>query len=110
MTEPDLKAWRETSAGLLLFLKVTPNAAKDEIGPVVADVDGQGQLVVRVQAVPEKGKANKAVTKLIAKTVGCRPSAVDVVRGETSRHKQLVIAGMTCVEFENVYLAAGRKD
>lgn len=100
MHDPELKAWRDTSAGLLLFLKVTPNAAKDEIGAVVADVDGQGQLAVRVRAVPEKGKANKAVIKLIAKSLGCRPSSIEVVRGDTSRHKQLVIADLTSGDFE----------
>lgn len=104
MDESELKAWRETRAGLLLFLKVTPNAAKDEIGHVVADVDGRGQLAVRVRAVPEKGKANKAAIKLIAKSVGCRRSAIEVVRGETSRHKQLMIAQMTSGEFETWYL------
>ncbi|WP_424983446.1 DUF167 domain-containing protein [Maritalea sp. S77] len=91
----DLKAWRETRAGLLLFLKVTPNASRDEIGEVVADVDGQGQLVVRVRAVPEKGKANKAVVKLIAKKLGCRASAVEVLKGDTSRQKQICIADLS---------------
>ncbi len=95
MSEMDLKAWRETRAGLLLFLKVTPNASRDEIGEVVADVDGQGQLVVRVRAVPEKGKANKAVVKLIAKKLGCRASAVEVLKGDTSRQKQICIADLS---------------
>ncbi|TDQ61708.1 hypothetical protein ATL17_2809 [Maritalea mobilis] len=95
MAETELKAWRETRAGLLLFLKVTPNASRDEIGDIVADADGQGQLVVRVRAVPEKGKANKAVVKLLAKQLGCRASAIEVLKGETSRQKQVCIADLT---------------
>ncbi len=100
MDVQELKAWRETSAGLLLFLKVTPNAAKDEIGHVVADVDGQGQLAVRVRAVPEKGKANKAVIKLVAKFIGMRARSIQLVRGDTSRYKQLLLTGIGGAEFD----------
>lgn len=95
MAETELKAWRVTRAGLLLFLKVTPNASRDEIGEIVADVDGQGQLVVRVRAAPEKGKANKAVVKLLAKQLGFRASAITVLKGETSRQKQVSIADLS---------------
>jgi len=95
MVDRDLKAWRETRAGLLLFLKVTPNASRDEIGDVVADAEGQGHLVVRVRAVPEKGKANKAVVKLFAKTLGMRPSAIELIKGDTSRLKQICVADLS---------------
>ncbi|MCF4099949.1 DUF167 domain-containing protein [Maritalea mediterranea] len=91
MPEADLKAWRNTNAGLLLFLKVTPNASRDEIGDIVADADGQGQLVVRVRAVPEKGKANKAVIRLLAKRLRCRAADLELIRGEVSRQKQVQI-------------------
>lgn len=99
MVDRDLKAWRETRAGLLLFLKVTPNASRDEIGDVVADAEGQGHLVVRVRAVPEKGKANKAVVKLFAKTLGLRPSAIELIKGDTSRLKQICVADLSAEAF-----------
>lgn len=51
------------------------------------DAAGQMVLKLRVRAVPEKGKANKATELLLAKTLGVPKSAVRVVTGETSRIK-----------------------
>jgi uncharacterized protein (TIGR00251 family) len=49
---------------------------------------------VRVTAPPTDGKANAAVCRLVAKTLGVPKGAVRVVRGETARHKVLEIDGM----------------
>ena len=51
------------------------------------DETGRNMLKMRVRAVPEKGKANRAVEKLLAKALGLPKSAVKVVTGETSRIK-----------------------
>lgn len=51
------------------------------------DDAGRTYLKVRVRAVPEKGKANKAVEVVLAKALGLPKSAVRVVTGETSRIK-----------------------
>ncbi len=50
-------------------------------------------LRVRVNAVPDKGKANAAVAALLAKALGVPKSAVSVVSGETARMKTLDVAG-----------------
>lgn len=50
-------------------------------------------LRVRVNAVPDKGKANAAVAALLAKALGVPKSAVSVVSGETSRMKTLEVVG-----------------
>ena len=47
----------------------------------------------RVRAVPEDGKANDALVKLIAKAAGVANSAVTVSAGHTSRVKTLTISG-----------------
>jgi len=52
-------------------------------------------LSLRVTAPPEGGKANAAACALAAKALGVPKSAVRVVRGETSRHKQLEVEGVT---------------
>lgn len=70
---------------------MTPNASKDEIagewrGPETlfgADI----RLAVKVTAPPEKGKANAALVKLLAKHFGVAKSAVTIVSGETGRLK-----------------------
>ncbi len=72
-----------------LAVRVTPKASRDE----VAGWHGR-ELSVRVTSPPEKGKANAAVCKTIAEALGVPKSAVKVMRGETSRHKQLSIEGV----------------
>jgi uncharacterized protein len=50
-------------------------------------------LRVRVNAVPDKGKANAAVVALLAKALGVPKSAISVVSGETARLKTLDVVG-----------------
>lgn len=76
-----------------LDLKVTPGARKTGFDGWFTDADGRKRLKVKVTAAPEKGKANKAVVKLLARALGVAPSDIEVVHGETDRNKTLQIAG-----------------
>ncbi len=70
-------------------MRVIPRASRDELAGTRA-----GALLVRVTAPPVDGKANTAVRKLVARAAGVPPSAVNVVRGHTSRDKTLRIEGV----------------
>ena len=70
-----------------LAVRVTPNSSADRVEDWAMDDAGRTYLKVRVRAVPEKGKANKAVEVVLAKALGLPKSAVRVVTGETSRIK-----------------------
>ncbi|MGB3626719.1 MAG: DUF167 family protein [Henriciella sp.] len=70
-----------------LTVRVTPNASLDRVEGRVSDDAGRTYLKLRVRAVPENGKANRAVEKLLAKALKLPKSAVRVVTGETSRIK-----------------------
>ncbi len=72
-----------------LAVHVSPKAGRDEVVGLRVLEDGLQEVEVRVTAAPDKGAANKAVCKLIAKELGIPKSAVAVKRGETSRHKLL---------------------
>lgn len=48
---------------------------------------GQLQLDIRMQARAVEGKANAALIKLLATSLGVRQSSVSIVRGEQSRTK-----------------------
>jgi hypothetical protein len=65
-----------------LNVRVIPNAARDE---VVGLLDGV--LKVKLQAVPEDGRANRALQALLARQYGCRPREVHLVAGAKSRLK-----------------------
>ena len=68
-------------------VRVTPRSGRNEI----AGVRDDGVLLIRVTAPPDGGKANEAVRRLIAKTVGIAPSRVAISRGETAREKTISI-------------------
>lgn len=72
-----------------IAVHVTPKSSRDE----VAGWRG-GELSIRVTAPPEAGKANGAACAVVAAALGVPKGAVRVVRGETSRHKQLEIDGV----------------
>lgn len=71
-----------------LRVKVAPGSKQDAIGPWVGDI-----LKLRVQAPPEKGRANEAVCALLVKKLGCPRRDVSVVAGAAARDKTVAIEG-----------------
>ena len=76
-----------------MALRVTPNASGDRIEGVALLGDERPVLKVRVTAVPDKGKANAAVVKLLAKAWGVPRSSLSIVAGEKDRNKTVQVAG-----------------
>ncbi|MBD8892063.1 DUF167 family protein [Roseibium litorale] len=85
--------WRRSGQDVLIDVRLTPKAAKDGVDGLEVLSDGRPILKARVRAVPEKGSANKALTQLIAKTIGVPKSAVSLESGSTSRIKTLRVSG-----------------
>jgi uncharacterized protein len=81
---------------------VTPRSSRDE----VAGWRG-GELSLRVTAAPEGGKANAAACRVLAAALGIPKSSVRVVRGHSSRHKQLEIEGL---DGESIHALLGGPD
>ncbi len=52
-----------------------------------------GVLTVAVAAPPADGQANEAVRRAVADAFGIRVAAVEIVRGHSSRRKQLSLDG-----------------
>lgn len=78
--------------GVRLAVRLTPKSSRDAIDGVRQSADGKAFLAARVRAVPEDGKANKALEVLLAKALGVPKSSVSVVAGHTSRLKTAMIA------------------
>jgi hypothetical protein len=78
-----------------ISIRVQPRARRDEIAAV-----RDGVVVVRVTAPPLDGRANDAVTRVLAARLGVRAAAVEIVRGERSRDKVVAIDGMTRSEVD----------
>lgn len=75
---------------VLLPVKVVPKSSRDRI---VGELDGA--LKVAVAAPPEKGAANQAVCRLLAKTLGLRVQQVTVETGHGSPRKTLRLEAVT---------------
>ena len=67
--------------GAEIAVRVTPRASRNAVL-----LDGEA-IRVTVTTVPEDGKANAAVVKLLAKALGVAKSRLVLVRGATSRDK-----------------------
>ena len=85
------RCWRRVGDAFELFVRVSPGASRDAIEDCVEDAAGRGLLRVRVRSQPEKGKANAALIKLLAKALGVSKSAISVEKGETQRLKTVRI-------------------
>jgi len=70
--------------------RVTPRSSRDAID----GADEAGEIRVRVTAPPADGAANKAVLRLVAKTLRVPRGAVTLVSGASSRHKRLRVEGV----------------
>jgi uncharacterized protein len=87
----------------VLQLKVIPGAAKPAI---VGWLDNQ--LKLRVNAPPEKGKANEAVIALLTTVLDIPRSQIEITRGHTSQRKTVMISGIKqqeCTEKINQAIA-----
>jgi uncharacterized protein len=87
-----------TPAGLRVVVRVTPRSSRDALDGIAELADGRSVLKLRVRAVPEDGRANAAVVKLIAKALGVAASAVHIESGETARLKTIFVAGAGAAE------------
>jgi uncharacterized protein len=85
--------FRKEVDGLTLYVRLTPKSAKDAIEGVEMTGDGRAHLKVRVRAVPEDGKANAALIKLLAKWLDVTLRNITIVAGATSRLKQIRLEG-----------------
>ncbi len=87
---PEITAREE---GALLRVRAAPGASRDRVAGLHANA-----LKVAVCAAPERGKANQAIIRVLAKALGLRRSQLSVRSGSTSRDKQLLVEGVNAAE------------
>jgi uncharacterized protein (TIGR00251 family) len=89
------------SDGVLLSVKLQPRASRNEIGEPLGN-----ELRIKVTAPPVDAAANAALVDLLAERLHCSKRRVELVRGHTSRHKQIKLHGFTGTDVLGA-LAAG---
>ncbi len=76
--------------GSAMAVHVTPRARKDELTGIAPD----GTLRVRLVAPPVEGAANKALLDLLARILGVRTNALEIIGGEKGKDKIVSVVDM----------------
>lgn len=86
MNLPDSSPYTTASDGIILTLHIQPRASKNEFCGLLDKA-----VKLRLTSPPVDGAANKLCREFIAKTFGVPKSSVEIISGETSRHKRIKI-------------------
>lgn len=79
----------------IVEVAVVARASRDAIGPLV-----DGVLRIHVSRPPAGGEANRAVLRLLARSLGVPPSSLELVSGRTARRKRVLVRGIGPEEVE----------
>lgn len=93
MTDAPDAALRRHDDHVRLSVRLTPNGGRDALDGWETGADSAAYIKARVSDPPDKGKANKALIALLAKSAGVAKSAVSLLAGDTQRKKILRIEG-----------------
>ncbi|MBK8230893.1 MAG: DUF167 domain-containing protein [Candidatus Eisenbacteria bacterium] len=87
--------------GVTLELRVKPKAQTERL----VGFHG-GALKLSVRAAPERGRATEAVRRLLAGTLSLPLAQVEILSGETSQDKTVLIRGIDAPDLEARIIAA----
>lgn len=90
LREQLLLTMQDTSAGTVLLVHVQPKARRNQLCGL-----HDGRLKLSVTEPPDKGKATAAVLSLLAAIFGISVSRLEVIRGDISRRKDILLYGIT---------------
>ena len=88
---------RATAAGVTLAIRAQPGAKRTAITGVYGE-GAAAQLKIAVHAPPLEGRANQALIAFLAETFAVPKNAVEVISGELSRSKVVLLRGVTLAE------------
>ena len=74
--------------GVQLAVRLQPRASANEICAVIGS-----ELKIKVTAPPVDSAANQALVELLAEALDCARNRVELIRGQTSRHKTVMLHG-----------------
>jgi len=88
--------------GVRLRVRVKPGARRERL------VGAYGSaLKLEVGAAPERGRANEAVRRLLARALELPPQAIEITAGASSQDKTVTVVGVSPAELEMRLARAG---
>lgn len=85
--------------GVQISLYIQPNASKTEIIG-----EHNGSLKIKIKAPPVEGKANDEVVAFLSKVLGISKRNIDILKGDKSREKKVLIRGVALPEIQKALL------
>jgi hypothetical protein len=90
---------RETAAGVTLAVRAQPGARKTAIIGIYGE-GADAQLKIALHAPPVEGRANHALIEFLSNLFSLSRKSVEIVSGESSRSKVLLLRGITLARVE----------
>ena len=84
---------RESPNGVTVAVKVQPRAPHSGI----SGIEGS-ELKIKISAPPVDSAANEALVEFLADKLDCPRRCVQLLRGQTARHKLLLVTGVSAEE------------
>ncbi len=81
---------QEDAGGVAFTAKIVPGSSRTAVAGVLANM-----VKIRIEAPPEKGKANECLIAFLAQQLGVKKNAVAIVSGQTNPVKQVRITGVS---------------
>jgi len=75
---------KETAKGVIVTIKISPNAKKNEI------IKTESETKIKITSQPVDGKANKSVIEFLSKTFKIPKTSIEIIKGETSKEKTVL--------------------
>jgi uncharacterized protein (TIGR00251 family) len=97
-----MKTWiTQKDDGILLITYIQPGASKNEF---CGEFGEPARLKIKIKSPPIEVAANKELIKLISKTLNISKSKIHLIRGDSSRRKDLFIenSGQECSEIVRI--------
>ena len=85
------KTYKTTQLGVSFAVRLTPKSKEDKIEGWVEGEGGKFCLKVRVRAIADKGMANQALIKFLAKELRVSKGKIKLLSGSKSRLKMIEI-------------------
>jgi uncharacterized protein len=93
MKDVETISLEQKADGVLISVKVVPGSSRDRVAGVLGDA-----LKMTTSVAAEKGKANAAITRTLAKALGLPLKSVELESGQTNPRKQFRLMGVTVPE------------
>lgn len=85
--EPDIQT---NGSDVTFVAKIVPGSSKTAVVGTLDDM-----IKIKVAAPPEKGKANQCLIAFLAKKLGLRKKAIQIVTGQSNPVKHVCVSGIS---------------